>query len=102
MEAGKAARVKGLVRPGCAVAFYMAVEAVAEIEADLLADGVPAECPVYIVASVSTPLERQLRATLGTLSDTVVRERIESPAILLLRYPRSLAAGRGSERETAA
>ncbi|MFD0979497.1 siroheme synthase CysG [Tropicimonas aquimaris] len=90
----------GLARPGSSVAFYMAVERAAQVESDLLADGVPACCPVDIVASVSTERERHVRATLGTLSETVAGEGIQSPAILFLRYPKSMAVA-GSEQARA-
>ncbi|WP_417724012.1 uroporphyrinogen-III C-methyltransferase [Salipiger sp.] len=83
-----------LARPGTSVAFYMAVERAARVQADLLAAGAPAACPVDIVASASTPSERFAATTLGALTETIAREGLKSPAILFVRYPKSLAAAR--------
>ena len=47
-----------LARPGSAIAVYMGVARAAEIEAELRAAGMPAACPVDIVASGSTARER--------------------------------------------
>lgn len=79
-------------RPGTATAFYMAVERAPEVQADLLAAGVPGHCPVDIVAAVSTARERQLTTTLAQLGATLHDNAVASPAILLLRHPKSLAA----------
>jgi len=87
---------RGLARPGTSVAFYMAVEKAEEIEADLLGAGMPAECPVEIVASVSTARERVASATLGTMAAVIRREGMQSPAVLFVRYPKSLAAERAA------
>lgn len=83
-------------RPGVSMAFYMAVEKSARVQADLLAAGCPADCPVDIVASASTEVERHASATLGTLSATIEAEGLRSPAILFVRYPKSLAAARAA------
>ena len=94
-----------LARPGTSMAFYMAVERAARVQADLLSAGAPAACPVDIVASASTPRERQARTTLGQLAETIAREGLQSPAILFVRYPKSLAtalAGPKSEPQRAA
>lgn len=80
-----------LARPGTAIAFYMAVERAAEVQADLLAAGVPGACPVDVIAAASTPSERRLTTTLGALAGAISQAGIRSPAILFLRYPKSLA-----------
>lgn len=81
-----------LARPGTAIAVYMGVARAAEIEAELRAAGMPAACPVDIVASVSTAREGHASATLGTMSETIRRAGLTHPAILFIRYPKSLAA----------
>ena len=81
-----------LARPGTSVAFYMAVEKAALVQADLVAAGAPVACPVDIVASVSTGSQRHVSTTLGALADTVAQNGIESPALLMVRYPKSMAA----------
>lgn len=80
-----------LAFPGTCAALYMGVEKAAEISADLIAAGAPADCPVDIVASVSTPQERHACTTLARLSDTIAAEGLASPAILFVRYPKSMA-----------
>ncbi|MCR8550378.1 uroporphyrinogen-III C-methyltransferase [Salipiger sp. P9] len=80
-----------LAHPGTSMAFYMAVERAAQVQADLLEAGAPGACPVEIVAAVSTPRERHVSTTLGALADTLAREDICNPAILFIRYPKSLA-----------
>lgn len=80
-----------LARPGTSMAFYMAVEKAARIQSDLLAAGAPSDCPVDIVSHVSTGRQRHATATLGTLAQTIASERLTSPAILFVRYPKSLA-----------
>lgn len=80
-----------LAHPGTSMAFYMAVERAAVVRDDLICAGAPAECPVEIVASVSTPQERHVSTTLGALAETIAAEGIRNPAILFVRYPKSLA-----------
>ncbi|WP_233192687.1 uroporphyrinogen-III C-methyltransferase [Acidimangrovimonas sediminis] len=81
-----------LARPGTTIAFYMAVEKAARVQNDLLAAGAPADCPVDIVASVATNRETHVATTLDQLSRTVRDRGIASPAVLMVRYPKSLAA----------
>lgn len=87
-----------LVRPGTTMAFYMGVDKVEEIEAGLLEGGAPAACPVDIVASASTGRERHVATTLDQLAATVRHEAIASPAVLMVRYPKSLAAAQQARR----
>ncbi|MCA0919415.1 siroheme synthase CysG [Pseudooceanicola nanhaiensis] len=81
-----------LAHPGTSMAFYMAVEKAGQVQGDLLAGGAPAACPVDIVASASTVNERHASTTLGDLAACIEREGLKSPAILFVRYPKSLAA----------
>lgn len=82
---------QSLARPGTATAFYMGVDKAEEIRRDLLSAGVPGACPVEIVSNASTTRERQAATTLEGLCDTIRRDGITSPAILFLRYPKSMA-----------
>lgn len=91
-----------LAHPGTSVSFYMAVEKAAEVSRDLIAAGVPGECPVDIVASVSTERERHAATTLDRLAETIREEGLKSPAILFVRYPKSLAAARAGASSAAA
>ena len=91
-----------LARPGTSIAFYMAVEKAAQVQADLTAAGAPAACPVDIVASVCTDRQSHVETTLGHLADTVTTHAIRSPALLMVRYPKSLSVSTSLEQQTAA
>ncbi|WP_339109150.1 uroporphyrinogen-III C-methyltransferase [Thioclava sp. GXIMD4216] len=79
-------------RPGTSMAFYMAVERAAEIQRDLLKAGVPPDCAVDVVGSVSTAHERQGHMTLGRLSEDIAAQGLQSPAVILIRYPKQAKA----------
>ncbi|EBA06638.1 siroheme synthase CysG [Sagittula stellata] len=81
-----------LAHPGTAVAFYMAVDKAEVVRRDMMAAGAPGACPVDIVACVSSPEERHVSCTLDTLPDKIHAEGVRSPAILFVRYPKSMAA----------
>lgn len=85
-----------LAHPGTAVTFYMAVDKAAEVSRDLIAAGAPGACPVDIIAAVSTARERHAATTLDRLAETIRDEGLKSPAILFVRYPKSLAAARAA------
>ena len=62
---------------------YMGVKGAAEIQQGLL-DGLPASTPVAVVQSVSLPQQRQALTTLGALCETLAREQMASPAIIVV------------------
>ena len=62
---------------------YMGVKGAAEIQRGLL-DGLPASTPVAVVQSVSLPQQRQALTTLGALCETLAREQMASPAIIVV------------------
>lgn len=78
-------------KPGNAVAFYMGVATAGRIAADLTGQGVPAETAVEIVENASRPEMRHLSTSLGELAETVARERVQNPAVILLRWPETAA-----------
>ncbi|MEO0428029.1 MAG: siroheme synthase CysG [Pseudomonadota bacterium] len=78
-------------KPGNAVAFYMGVATSGRIAQDLLTQGVPAETVVEIVENASRPTMRHISTTLGALSETVAREAVTNPAVILLRWPEHAA-----------
>lgn len=49
-----------------------------------------------IVASLSIDPQRKVSTTLGALSETVAAQGTKGPAILMLRYLKSLAPGAAS------
>jgi uroporphyrin-III C-methyltransferase len=62
---------------------YMGVAGAAALQ-DGLAQALPAHTPVAIVQHASLPQQRQAVATLGTLAETVAREGLGSPAIIVV------------------
>ncbi|SIO06149.1 siroheme synthase CysG [Vannielia litorea] len=92
-RAGDAAPDWGaLCTPGTTLALYMGVARAAEIEANLLAAGVPATAEVEITCSASTAAERHLACTLSDLARTVTGEAVANPAIILVRNSKQRAA----------
>ncbi|WP_374665647.1 uroporphyrinogen-III C-methyltransferase [Ramlibacter sp.] len=62
---------------------YMGMRGVERIQAELLS-GLPAETPVAVVQRASLPDQRETVCTLGTLADTVTREALGSPSIIVV------------------
>lgn len=62
----------------------MAVRNAGAIAAELIAQGKDADLPAAVIESASTADERVTEATLGTLGETVEREGLSSPAIIVV------------------
>ena len=62
---------------------YMGVRSAQHIQHELLA-GLPAQTPVAVVQRASLPEQRHVVATLGTLAQTMEREGLESPAVIVV------------------
>jgi len=62
---------------------YMGVAGVRELQ-DALLSGLPADTPVAVVQDASLPTQRSISATLAALADTVLAERIASPAVIIV------------------
>jgi len=62
---------------------YMGVSQAPSIVHGLLSH-LPADLPAAAVQHASTPLERRTVTTLGALVSTLARERIGSPAVLVI------------------
>lgn len=63
---------------------YMGVARCAEIVAALQAGGLAPDTPAAVVSSAHTARQREARCTLATLADTVQREGLASPALLVV------------------
>ncbi|MDF1792677.1 MAG: siroheme synthase CysG [Thalassobaculaceae bacterium] len=74
--------------PGTTLALYMAVGAAAKVRANLLAAGVEPDLDVRIVSRAASPAERVVITPLDALADTIEREGVENPAIILIRRPK--------------
>ncbi len=73
-----------LARGGDTLALYMSVRRLPQIAARLQANGRAASTLCAIVENGTTPQQRVLRATLGSIADNAARYAIESPAVLFV------------------
>jgi uroporphyrin-III C-methyltransferase len=62
---------------------YMGVSAAPRIQSELLR-GLPAETPVAIVQNASLPEQRHAVTTLGAMGETIAREQLNSPSIIVI------------------
>ena len=62
---------------------YMGVSSAAQIQTDLLT-GLPADTPLAIVQHASLPQQRHAVGTLGALTDTLAREGLGSPSVIVV------------------
>ena len=80
-----------LVKPGVCVAFYMSVAQAWRIQTALMAKGVPGHIAADWIENVGKPECRRVSSRLDRLAHDAKAERIQNPAILLIRYPLSAA-----------
>jgi uroporphyrin-III C-methyltransferase/precorrin-2 dehydrogenase/sirohydrochlorin ferrochelatase len=73
-----------LAGAGQALAIYMGLANVRQIEKELRRSGVPEESPVVIVENGTRPDERAIATTLADLSAAVMAERIQAPAVIFV------------------
>jgi uroporphyrinogen III methyltransferase/synthase len=69
--------------PGTLV-LYMGVRRLAEITAALIAAGRPGEEPAAVVQDGTLPTQRSVHGTLATIAETVRREQIRAPSIIVV------------------
>jgi uroporphyrin-III C-methyltransferase/precorrin-2 dehydrogenase/sirohydrochlorin ferrochelatase len=62
----------------------MAVERIAPIAAELVAQGRPADTPVAVVQEGTTAAQRRVDATLGTVGRRVAEEGVRPPAVIVI------------------
>ena len=75
--------IAAVAASGVTLVIYMGVAQAPRIVA-ALRRVLPGDLPAGAVQHASTPAERQVRATLDTLVDTLAAERIDSPAVLVI------------------
>lgn len=85
------ASLAGLVRSGGTACFYMGVGRLAAIAAALRTHGLPETMPAAVIQWGTTPRQRAVRATLGTVADAVMREGLGAPAIVVIGAVAGLA-----------
>jgi uroporphyrin-III C-methyltransferase len=73
-----------LARLGMTLVIYMGVARCAQIQAALLAGGMPASTPVAVIRSATSAAQAQLLATLGELPQALAASGLGSPAIMVI------------------
>lgn len=80
-----------LICPGVCIAFYMGVAQAWRIQSRLMATGVPANAPADWVERAGRSDMRSVSTRLDRLAMDAKAHNVTNPAILLVRYPHSLA-----------
>ena len=75
---------KALARTGQPIVIYMGLTHMEATVADLMAGGLGKETPAALVENATLPAERTVTATLGTLVEAAAREKVVSPALIVV------------------
>jgi uroporphyrin-III C-methyltransferase/precorrin-2 dehydrogenase/sirohydrochlorin ferrochelatase len=75
---------KALAHPNQTVVFYMGLHGAPTLCKEMVAHGLPASTPVALVEQGTTPQQRVLIATLGTLLDVIKNEDIKPPTLIIV------------------
>lgn len=73
-----------LARTGQPIVIYMGLTHMAATVADLRSGGLADDTPAALIENATLPDERTVVATLGTLADAAGREKIVSPALIVI------------------
>ncbi|MFM6932158.1 MAG: uroporphyrinogen-III C-methyltransferase [Novosphingobium sp.] len=76
----------GLAGKGRTLVIYMGVATSEAISEKLMADGLAPETPLAVIENASRPNMRVLRGPIAGLSDLVAREKIKSPALIVIGH----------------
>jgi uroporphyrin-III C-methyltransferase len=74
----------GLAGKGRTLVIYMGVKTAAQIAEKLMADGLTPDVPVAVIENAALPRMRVLRSPLAGLPELVERERVKSPAVIVI------------------
>lgn len=74
----------GLAGKGRTLVIYMGVATAADIAEKLVADGVAPDMSVAVIENASRPNARALRTLLVELGEMMMRDKVQSPAILIV------------------
>lgn len=74
----------GLAGKGRTLVIYMGVSTAPQIADKLMADGLAPDMPVAVIENAARPQMRVLRGLLAALPDLVARERVISPALIVI------------------
>lgn len=73
-----------LARTGQPIVIYMGLTHMAATIADLRYGGLPDDTPLALIESATLPGERTIIATLGTAIEAAAREKVVSPALIVI------------------
>jgi uroporphyrin-III C-methyltransferase len=74
----------GLAGKGRTLVIFMGVKTAPQIAEKLMADGLAPEMPLAVIENACRPHMRVLRGPLAALPDLVERERVRSPALIVI------------------
>jgi uroporphyrin-III C-methyltransferase len=74
----------GLAGKGRTLVIYMGVKTAPQIAEKLMADGLAPDVPLAVVENAARPNMRVLRGLLAALPELVERERVKSPALIVI------------------
>jgi len=74
----------GLVGKGRTLVIYMGLASAPQIAEKLIADGLSPAMPVAVIENATRKAMRVLRAPVACLAELVVRERVKSPALIVV------------------
>ena len=74
----------GLAGKGRTLVIYMGVKTAPQIAEKLMADGLAPDMPLAVIENATRPDQRVLRGPLAALPDLVERERVQSPALIVI------------------
>lgn len=91
-----------LARPQQTLVIYMGVTRLAEICGRLVAHGLDAATPAAVIERATTPAQRVVAATVGTLPAVAAAEAVKPPALIVIGEVVALRDALGSRAERAA
>ncbi len=74
----------GLAGKGRTLVIYMGVKTAPQIAEKLMADGLAPDVPLAVIENAARPEMRVLHGPLAALPELVVREKIKSPALIII------------------
>jgi len=74
----------GLAGKGRTLVIYMGIATAADITEKLISDGLSPDTPVAVLERVTRPNSRALQTILTDLGDLIAREKVASPAIIVV------------------
>ncbi|MBO9519370.1 MAG: uroporphyrinogen-III C-methyltransferase [Porphyrobacter sp.] len=74
----------GLAGKGRTLVIYMGVKTAPQIAEKLMADGLAPDTPLAVIENAARPSMRVVRGPLAALPDLVERERVKSPALIII------------------